>query len=103
MGKFKITKQIFISASIALALVIYFFYYTVFGEKGVIKYFSLQKELQHKNQTMGSLQNKMQNKQNMVDGMNSQSLDLDLLDEESRKNLGYAKKNEIVIYNQKSQ
>jgi cell division protein FtsB len=84
-------------------LVIYFFYYTVFGEKGVIKYFSLQKELQHKNQTMGSLQNKMQNKQNMVDGMNSQSLDLDLLDEESRKNLGYAKKNEIVIYNQKSQ
>jgi cell division protein FtsB len=32
--------------------------------------------------------------------MNLKSLDLDLLDEETRKNLGYAKEEEIVIYNE---
>lgn len=40
----------------------------------------------------------MEEKQNMVDGMSADSLDLDLLDEQARKDLGYAKKSEIVIY-----
>jgi hypothetical protein len=40
----------------------------------------------------------MQAKKNMVDGMSLNSLDLDLLDEESRKVLGYVGKNEVVIY-----
>ena len=34
----------------------------------------------------------------MVDGMNSNSLDVDLLDEQARRVLGYAGKNEVVIY-----
>ena len=34
----------------------------------------------------------------MVDAMNSDSLDIDLLDEQARKNLGFAGKNEVVIY-----
>ncbi len=44
---------------------------------------------------------KMQNRQNMVDGMNLDSLDVDLLDEQARKVLGYANKNEVVIYSEK--
>ena len=42
----------------------------------------------------------MENKQNMVNGMSGESLDLDLLDEEARKDLGYAGKQEIVIYDE---
>ena len=42
----------------------------------------------------------MENKQNMVNGMSVESLDLDLLDEEARKDLGYAGKQEIVIYDE---
>jgi len=34
----------------------------------------------------------------MVEGMNVESLDLDLLDEEARRALGYSNKNEVVIY-----
>ena len=40
----------------------------------------------------------MQNKQDMVDGINSPYIDLDLLDEQARKNLGYGGKKEIIIY-----
>jgi hypothetical protein len=36
-------------------------------------------------------------------GMNLESLDLDLLDEQARKVLGYAGKNEVVIYREKNQ
>ena len=39
----------------------------------------------------------------MVDGMNTNSLDVDLLDEQARKNLGYVGKNEVVIYQDNKQ
>lgn len=98
MSKFPITKQIFITASITLAAVLYFIYYALFGGKGLVKYFEIKNELQQKELVKGGLENKMDNKQNMVNGMSVDSLDLDLLDEEARKNLGYAGKEEIVIY-----
>ena len=67
----------------------------------MVKHFQLKRELQKKERTKDVLEGKMQNKQNMVHGMSAESLDLDLLDEEARKNLGYADKKEIVIYNEK--
>ena len=99
--KFLITKQIFIAIAITCVMSLYFIYFTLFGSKGVVKYFKLNKELQEKEFIKESLENKMKIKQNMVNGMNLESLDLDLLDEEARKNLGYANKNEIVIYHEK--
>ncbi|MFT6077216.1 MAG: cell division protein FtsB [Rickettsiales bacterium] len=98
LKKFPITKQIFVTICVATAVMLYFIYYAFFGSHGVIKYFSLKNELQNKELIKESLVNKVQDKQNLVNGMNSKSLDLDLLDEESRKNLGYSGKKEIVIY-----
>ena len=43
----------------------------------------------------------MQNKKDMVNAMSVDSLDFDLLDEQVRKNLGYASKNEVIIYDNK--
>ena len=97
---FPITKQIFITITISCALVLYFIFYALFGDKGVVKYFQLKKELQNKELIEESLENKMEDKQNMVKGMSGESLDLDLLDEEARRNLGYAGKQEIVIYDE---
>ncbi len=67
-----------------------------------MKYFKLKRELQKKELVKEGLENKMQNKQNMVNGMSADSLDLDLLDEEARKDLGYAGKQEIVIYDEEN-
>ena len=44
---------------------------------------------------------KMRTKKSMVEGMNLESLDLDLVDEQSRKVLGYVGKSEVVIYQDK--
>jgi cell division protein FtsB len=97
-----INKQIFITTCVCAALVLYFIFYAIFGDKGVVKYSQLKKELHNKELVKEGLENKMENKQNMVDGMSVESLDLDLLDEEARKNLGYAGKEEIVIYDEKN-
>ncbi|MFT5703759.1 MAG: cell division protein FtsB [Rickettsiales bacterium] len=98
MNKFLITKRIFITISIAGAIALYFIFYALFGEKGIVKYFQLKKELHGKEMSEGVLEYKKEIRQNMVDGMSSDSLDLDMLDEKTRKDLGYAGKNEIVIY-----
>lgn len=102
INKFIINKQIFISITIATAIAFYFFYYALFSSKGVFQYFQLTKELQKKELIKESLENKVNEKQHLVNGMNLESLDLDLLDEEARKNLGYANKDEIVIYKQQN-
>jgi cell division protein FtsB len=101
-NKLFINKQIFVAAIAAFCAVLYFLYYTIFGQKGVITYFDLRQNLQEKQNQQNILKNQRQEQQNMVDGMRLDSLDLDLLDEEARKNLGHALEDEIIIYNKDS-
>lgn len=97
-----ISKPLFISYFITLSIVVYFTFFTIFGDKGLIEFFSLRQKIASKEATKQELQSKMQVKKNMVDGMNINSLDLDLVDEQSRKVLGYVGKNEVVIYQHKN-
>lgn len=95
-----ISKNLFVTYFVLLALIIYFLICAAFGNKGLITYFSLKKEIAKQDLTKQELQNKLQNKKNMVGGMNQDSLDLDLLDEQARRSLGYSNKNEVVIYHE---
>jgi cell division protein FtsB len=96
-----ITKPLFIGYFIAIFAILYFTFFTFFGGKGLVKYFALKKQIENKEITKEDLSAKMQAKKNMVDGMNLDALDIDLLDEQARKVLGYAGKNEVVIYQDK--
>ena len=96
-----IKKPQFICYFIALALIIYFIIVTIFGEKGLFFYKSLKSQVQNKEFVKRDLLNKMRTKKSMVEGMNLESLDLDLVDEQSRKVLGYVGKSEVVIYQDK--
>lgn len=96
--KYKISKTLFIVYFTFCALIIYFFFNIFFSQKGLIKYFSLKQEIEKQEMQKHELRSKIDQKKNRVEGMNSNSLDLDLLDEEARKNLGHSSKNEIVIY-----
>lgn len=96
--KNNISKNLFISYVTASLLVFYFLFITIFGEKGLIKYFELKKQIKSKEIVKFELQNKVKTKKAMVNGMDPENLDLDLVDEESRKVLGYVGKNEVVIY-----
>ncbi len=96
--KYRVTKLLFVSYFVAFSLIIYFILITIFGQKGLVQYFALKQQIENKEMVKEDLLNKMNAKKNMVDGMNINSLDVDLLDEQARKNLGYVGKNEMVIY-----
>lgn len=58
----------------------------------------LQGQIANQDLSKKELINEIKAKQIRVDGMKSGSLDLDLLDEQARKNLGYSNENEVVIH-----
>ena len=103
MYEINVNKLIFVSYFIALGLILYFSFFTIFGQKGLVQYFKLKAQIENKEIVKEELLDKMNIKKNMVEGMNTNSLDLDLLDEQARKNLGYAGKNEVVIYKKDQQ
>lgn len=96
--KHNISKPLFVTYFTALITICYFLLFTIFGEKGLVKFFDLKKRIENKEITKEELSTKMRAKKNLVDGMSPDSLDLDLVDEQSRKVLGYVGKNEVVIY-----
>lgn len=83
-------------------MIFYFMFVSLFGEKGLIEYYSLKKEALRIENEKADLQNKIRLKRDMIKAMNYDSLDLDLVDEQSRKILGYVGKDEIVIYQDKN-
>ena len=96
--KHNISKALFVSYVVGFSLILYFVFYTIFGAKGLFTLKKLNKEVENKEITKQKLIDKMDHKKNMIKGMSPESLDLDLLDEQSRRVLGYVGKNEIVIY-----
>ncbi len=99
--KHNITKSVFVGYFIGFAVVLYFVFCTLFGSKGLLEYNALQRQVANKESIKQDLISKMQVKKNMVEGMNLNSLDIDLLDEQARKVLGYAGKNEVIVYQDK--
>ncbi len=99
--KYNITKPVFIGYFIGFAVIFYFAFCTIFGPKGLLEYRVLQQQITNKESVKQDLIAKMQVKKNMVEGMNLNSLDIDLLDEQARKVLGYAGKNEVIVYQDK--
>lgn len=94
----RINKIAFISYGVAISLIIYFMLVSIFSNKGLIEYYSLKKQAQKIEFEKLELQNKIRVKKDLIKGMNYESLDLDLVDEQSRKILGYVGKDELVIY-----
>jgi len=82
----------------AISSLFYFMFVSIFGEKGLLKFYSLKNEAIKIENEKAELLNKIRIKQEMIKSMNYDSLDLDLVDEQSRKILGYVGKDEIVIY-----
>jgi cell division protein FtsB len=99
--KYQITKLLFVGYFIALFIIIYFGFFIIFGDKGLLQLFTLQKQIDNEEILKQETATKMQAKKNLVNGMKPESLDIDLLDEQARKTLGYAGKNEVILYSDK--
>ncbi len=96
--KYSISKTLFITYFTFLALILYFTIKLFFGQKGLIEMMDLKNQILNQDLAQKELINEIKNKQVRVDSMKPGSLDLDLLDEQARENLGYSNKNEIIIY-----
>ena len=99
--KNKVTKLSFVVFFIFIFLTIYFLYNAIYGKDGYQEYIGLKSEIKEKIYIQDSLRNKKKSKESKVIKMRSQSLDIDLLDEEVKKNLGYIDDSEIMIYQEK--
>lgn len=96
-----ITKMTFVSFWAILFISCYFLLFAIYGRNGLFDMMALHNQIEQKKITEQSLSAIRKTKESKVNKMRSDSLDLDLLDEEVRKNLGYADKDEITIYDDK--
>lgn len=74
----------------------YFIYHILSGERGLLSYMRLSKELEEKKIIFNQLQEERINLEKKVALMDNKNIDQDMLDELARKNLGLMSKDEEV-------
>lgn len=91
---FRIRK--IIAILLFFTLIFYFLYNIVSGDRGILSLFHLTEKHKVLLDEVRILEEEKQILQSKVNCMKPESLDLDLLEEQARKNLGYAQKNETI-------
>ena len=76
---------------------LYLVYFLIYGQRGLLQYFYLSKQNQVYNERLSQLTSENQYLSNRIKKLQPNTLDLDFLDEQVRKKLGFIDKNEIVI------
>lgn len=76
---------------------LYFLYHTVQGDHGWLSAIRLQHEVKSAEETLTKLREESEAAEHRLKLLRNDSLDPDMLDEESRRQLNYAKPNEIII------
>ena len=100
MNKSLILKNkiiVYFSFLITFFIFLYLFYFLVYGQRGLLQYFYLSKQNQEYNETLAQLSSENQYMSNRIEKLKPNTVDLDFLDEQVRKKLGFIDKNEIVI------
>jgi cell division protein FtsB len=77
-------------------LISYFIYNIISGDRGILSLFKLTEQHKILQDEVSILEEEKRILQSKVNRMKPESLDLDLLEEQARKNLGYAQKNETI-------
>lgn len=83
---------------IALVFVcIYFGFYTINGDRGFLHYMNLSREITYAKQVAAKYHNEKIKLENKVHLLSSESLDLDLLDEQAKSILSLVREDEFII------
>ena len=82
---------------IVILTFIYFSFYAVKGERGLIRYFSLTNEVAEARQVLEKYDQEKQRWEEKVELLSSDSLDLDMLDERAHIVLNMVHPNEFVV------
>ena len=96
----KKSKIILINFLISVSLLVISFYFTynaIYGNNGLKKSIVLELEIIELNNKLNSLQKVLFNIEKKTSSLSKKNLDLDLLDEQSRKILGLIRPDEIML------
>ena len=83
---------------LAALIVGYFGFYTFFGDRSLIRLMQLDAKIQAIETKLANAQGEHDAYASRVNHMRSESIDVDLLDEQSRRVLNYTQPDEVVIY-----
>ncbi len=83
--------------SLLLILIVYFCYHSFSGQRGFIAYFRLNKDIKQKTLELSSLERERVAMENKVKLLYPNTLDLDMLDEIARREMGLISEQEKVI------
>lgn len=78
-------------------LTVYFLYHAISGERGLIALISLTKNIEESQLQLDYLRADRLNQEHRAASLRPESLDLDLLEEQARRYIGYVKAEEVVI------
>ena len=96
-------KRALLPLIILCVVTIYFSYHALSGSRGLIAMHKLEASVAVKKERLAELTMQRMNMEHKVQRLSDSSLDLELLDEQARAMLGYAGKDEMVMFMPKSQ
>ena len=82
---------------VVFLIFIYFSFYTVNGERGLLRYMYLSKEIKYAQSVADQYRAEIEPLEQKVRLLSSASLDLDLLEERTRTVLNFAAEDEFII------
>ncbi|MAV87218.1 MAG: septum formation initiator [Rhodospirillaceae bacterium] len=83
---------------LCIVLILYIAYHAVQGDRGLIAYWQLTKQVERAHNMNEKLKSKHSIIQNHVNLLSPQTLDRDMLGERARFLLGYSRPNEFIFY-----
>lgn len=87
----------FIKPTFVVLLLAYFIFHTFNGNHGVYAYLKERHKQSVQEEELAKLHSQHRELSHRVQHIGGESLDVDLLDEEVRKTLGYAKPSEVIL------
>lgn len=92
-----------VARSLFLVFILFYLsFHAISGERGFYAWFKESKRLEQLKAELADITAKREAYEHRIKLLSSQSIDLDMLDEQARKVLGYTRPDEIVILTPKS-
>ena len=89
----------YILPCVFLMITLYFTYHLIEGERGISRWFAINKELIEAEKILSYTQEQKEMLEKRVDLLSSKNLDADMFDETLRQELGLIEKEEYIIFN----
>ena len=88
---------LFFSLLISFFIFLYLSYFLLNGQRGIISYYKVKNQNTQHHLTLSSLQKKNSLLTDRIKRLQTNTIDLDFLDEQIRQKTGYVSENEVLI------